>query len=122
MNFDVMWSVDDFLENGKNKFQQWVSVAILFIGIAMMFFGVFQLFKAVTAQQGSGGHWVKAIIGIFLGGAITFGGWALIEKIAKGGQETINDLGTGSALIDHSTIKHIHDYQLDPYKVDLKDK
>lgn len=119
-NFTVAWSIIDFLNNGGSLFNKIAAAVITIIGSVLILFGGFQLFKAITSQQGAGGHYLKAALGVFVGGALVFGGWNMIGNIAKGGKSTIEELGKGATISYVETSNHLQQYYVDPNKVYLK--
>lgn len=129
LNFTIAWSIIDFLNNGKALFNEIAGIVITIIGAILILFGAWQLFKAITAQQGSGGHYVKAALAVFIGGALVFGGWTTMSNIAKGGKTTIEDLGKGAKastiilmnIADVNSTNLLKPYDMDLTKVDVKE-
>lgn len=90
------WSLDNLLSNGNTQLQKWVAAIITILGVIILGFAAYKFFKAVTSQQGAGKFALDGGIATLVGGAMLFGGWALIKSIGNGGNQTVNTLGGGA--------------------------
>ncbi len=105
------WSVNGFLKNLNSSLFSWGKIIVVILGVIMVLAGLFQIGKGLMSGGRSQTNWVVAIALFFLGGALAFsGGWGLVESVAKGGAQTLNDLGTGttatSILFDAMQMLH----------------
>lgn len=91
------WDVGSFLTNSTDQLKTWGGLVISLLGVILIIVGVFQLVKKFISPQQGGGGWAMPIVMIIVGGALLTGGWALLAKIAGGGQKTIEDLGSADA-------------------------
>lgn len=92
------WSIDSFLKNLQNSLGTWAQFIVVIIGLIMLVVGIFQVARGMMSSGRGQTNWFLAIALIFIGGALAFsGGWGIVRKVSKSGQETINDLGDGNA-------------------------
>jgi len=91
------WSLDNLIPNAKNKIAVWGGGLVTLLGVVVLFFAAYKFFKAVTSQQGAGKFAMDGGIALLVGGAMTAGGWVLLNSIANGGNQTIKTLG-GEAI------------------------
>ena len=88
------WSVGNFLNNLNRSLFSWGAVIVVIIGVVMVVVGVFNIAKGLMSGGKSQTNWVLNIVLFFLGGALAFsGGWGLVQRVSKGGSDTLNDLG-----------------------------
>lgn len=94
---DESWDLESFFNNATDYTQEIGGAFLAFIGICGLtgggFFLVRKLFGGQTAQQDS---WFKIVALILVGGAMLFGGMALLLNFAEGGKDTIENFGNGS--------------------------
>lgn len=94
------WSVTAFLNGLNNSLRLWGTFIVAIIGVVMVIVAVFNIGKGLMSGGRSQTNWVMNIILFFLGGALAFGtGWSLVADIAKGGEQTLTDLGTAGSII-----------------------
>lgn len=97
------WTLDGLFK-GTAKYAKTAGGALItLLGVLLIIFAAFKMFKAVTGQQQGGGEWLKAIVALLLGGALSVGGWKLLNTMASGGKQTIEKLGQGSIVQDTLT-------------------
>jgi hypothetical protein len=90
------WSINGFLTNLNSSLFSWGKIIVVILGVIMVLAGLFQIGKGLMSGGRSQTNWVVAIALFFLGGALAFsGGWGLVQSVAQGGAQTLNDLGTG---------------------------
>lgn len=95
------WDLGNFLQNAKSTLQTWGSYLIMLIGVVMVIASVYMIAKGlITHGKGQPVSWPVAIILLILGGAFLTGGWAFVNDIASGGEQTIRDLGNGTVIVD----------------------
>ena len=91
------WSVDNFLKNLQNSLGDWSQIIVVIIGLVMLIVGIFNIAKGLMSQGRGQTNWFMNIVLFFVGGALCFsGGWGLVKKVSKSGQDTVNDLGNGT--------------------------
>lgn len=91
------WSVEKFLTNLQNSMGAWAQIIVVIIGLVMLVVGIFQLAKGMMSGGRGQTNWFLAILLFFIGGALAFtGGWGLVKKVSKSGQQTVEDLGDDS--------------------------
>ncbi|WP_026820072.1 hypothetical protein [Arthrobacter castelli] len=100
-NPSAAWDVKSLLTNAKTWVQTAGGMLLMLLGAAALVWGGVKLFKKLTAskQKGQETEWWEIIALIIVGGAMATGGWQLISMIGSGGQETIQDLGTGTVIV-----------------------
>lgn len=93
---DESWDLESFFNNATDYTQEIGAGFLAFIGICGLtmggFFLVRKLMGGQAAQQDS---WVKIVALILVGGAMLFGGMALLLNFAEGGKDTIENFGNG---------------------------
>lgn len=87
------WSLDKLIPNVGKKLGTWGGGLITAFGVVVLIFAGYKFFKAVTSQQGAGKFAMDGGIALLVGGAMTAGGWTLLNAIAQGGNETVKGLG-----------------------------
>lgn len=94
------WDLISFLGNTQNYLEIAGGAIITLFGLAIVLWAVFMLTKKFFGnQQQQNESWVKIIAAGIVGGALLFGGIALVLNIAAGGQTTIEELGGGTILL-----------------------
>ena len=95
------WDVGTFLSNDTKTLGTWGSAFVGLIGIAMLIAAVWQIAKGLMSHGRTQTNWAVAILLLIVGGAFAFGGgWGLVTDIARGGERTIRDAGTGGEIIN----------------------
>lgn len=93
-----MWSLQEMLDNAKPMLENLGGGFLVLLGVILIIYGGIMLFKAIAGGQQSGSPaslWGKVVLAFVFGGALAFGGYKLLEQVAKGGEETIKMLGGG---------------------------
>lgn len=96
------WDVGSFLENLKSKGEEWGGLALMFFGVVLLLAFAFKLGTKLLANQQNQGQqasWMTIGLLLLFGGALTTGGWNLISEVGSGGQQTVEDLGTGTVVV-----------------------
>lgn len=94
------WSVQNFLTNTNSTLRTWGGIIVSIIGVVMVIVAIFNIGKGLMGGGRGQVNWVLNIILFLVGGALAFGGgWGLVESASKGGSDTLNQLGTGQAII-----------------------
>lgn len=91
-----MWSLQEMLDNAKPMLEKLGGGFLVLLGVILIIYAGILIFKAlVGGQQGGskGAIWGKVVLAVVFGGGMAFGGYSLLEKVAKGGEETIKMLG-----------------------------
>lgn len=96
---DGSWDVGTFLENAGSTLKDWGGGVVLIIGVVMVIVGVVKLFWGLANHGKTQSNYLIIFLLIVIGGAFISGGWSFVEKIAKGGKQTIEDLGEGKSFI-----------------------
>lgn len=94
------WDLVSFFDNAKVYLNTIGGGLISLLGLAILIWaGVLiakKFFGGQSAQQES---WFKIVAMLLIGGALMWGGIALITTIAQGGEKTVKDLGGGFILL-----------------------
>ena len=100
-NVLLTFDIGSFLQNSASTLEFWGGLFITLCGLAMLIIMGFKVTKKLAGnpQQGSQISWGTIIALLIFGGAFFFGGIAFIITIARGGQKTIMDLGTGATYL-----------------------
>jgi len=69
------------------------------LGVVAIIYGGYLLVKKLMAGQQNQDSWIKIVILIIIGGALSVSGFSLIATIAAGGKDTIEDLGNTPGTI-----------------------
>lgn len=96
------WDLVSFFNNSKKYLETVGGGLITLLGLALLIWGFVKMMGKIKDGDRSQTGW-GAIIGmIIIGGAMLFGGIALVMQIGQGGQKTITDLG--GSVIDYFAI------------------
>lgn len=88
------WSINNFLTNLNKNLNLWGGLLIVVVGLVMVIVAIVKIAKGLMSSGRGQTNWVLNIVLFFLGGALAFGGgWGLVQGIAQGGSDTLNDLG-----------------------------
>lgn len=90
----MAWDLTSFLNNSKTQLITWGGALIMIVGVVMIIVAIVQIAKKFVSPQSAPGGWAMPIVCLIVGGALLAGGWNFVSNIAKGGQKTIEDLGT----------------------------
>ena len=94
------WDLASFLTNAASYVKIIGGGALILMGIAALVWGGILLLKKLMGGQQNQDSWVKIILLIIIGGAISVGGFAMVFTIGSGGKKTIEDLGGATFLWD----------------------
>lgn len=92
------FSIPKLLSNSVTKLQEWGGLLVILLGVVLIIWAVIQVVKAFLDQGRGQANWFSIVLMFLLGGAFMTGGWGFVEKLSSGGQATIEELGTGSAV------------------------
>lgn len=95
----LAWDVGTFLKNATTTLQFWGGLFISLLGVVLIVYAVVMIVKYFTSKGQSQDGPLKIFFCILIGGALLGGGWKLISEIAKGGEKSIRDMGSGSGGI-----------------------
>lgn len=95
------WDLTTFLESAKSQIQTWGGALLMLVGVAALVWGGIQLIKKVwgNSQHGQEKSWSSIALLVLIGGALSTGGWNLMQTVGSGGQRTIEDLGGGTVIL-----------------------
>ena len=96
------WDLTSFLENAKVQIQLWGGLLLMLLGAVGLIWGAVLLIKKLMANPQSAGQqqgWGSIALLILIGGAVSTGGWSLVSTVGSGGQQTIEDLGGGTVIL-----------------------
>jgi protein-S-isoprenylcysteine O-methyltransferase Ste14 len=89
------------LLDGAIKFAQDIGgYVVILAGVVLLVVGIIQIVKGLAGGGKGQVSWPMSIGCLVVGGALMFGGWALVSSIAKAGGGTLqemNDYGNGTA-------------------------
>lgn len=94
------WDLNSALQNGAKFIKTSGGYLLIAMGLAALVWGGILLLKKLMSGQQNQDSWVKIIMLMIVGGAISTGGFVLIMEIGGGGEKTIKELGGGTALWD----------------------
>lgn len=100
------WDLTSFLENAKSQFQLWGGLLLMLLGVAgLIWSGVVSVKKLWAPPQTAGQQqsWGTIALLFLLGGALATGGWSFMSTVGSGGQQTIEDLGGGTVIVQNLT-------------------
>lgn len=92
------WDLASALTNATSYAKLVGGGFLTLMGVVGIIYGGFLLIKKLMAGQQNQDSWVKIVLLIIVGGALSVSGFSLIADIAAGGKTTIEDLG-GSTII-----------------------
>ena len=92
------FDIEQFLINSAAKLKTWGGLLLILIGVVMMICAICKIASGLISHGKKQVSWAVCIIMLILGGALcSFGmgddAWNWVQGIAKGGKETIDDLG-----------------------------
>lgn len=90
------WDLQTFFENAASSSQTIGGAFLTLMGMIGVIWGATLLVKKLMSEQDRT-SWIKIAALIIIGGALAFTGITMVLNFARGGQQTIDDLGNGSA-------------------------
>lgn len=99
------WELGEALENAKEYAEVIGGAFLALLGVVAIIYGGYLLVKKLMAGQQNQDSWVKIVILIIVGGALSVTGFGLISTIAEGGKDTIEELGGGTILPITDTVQ-----------------
>ena len=93
------WDLTTFLGNATAQLEIWGGLLMVLLGVVMIIVAIWRIAKGLISHGKTQTNWFVAIALLLLGGALAgLGGgraaWEWVSGIAKGGKQTIDDLGT----------------------------
>lgn len=92
--FDIL----TFFENSTDYLQKIGFAVMMLVGVILVIVAVIQIAKGLAGGGKGQVNWVMSIMTLLVGGALMFGGWKLVTKVASAGADTINQLGGGDSI------------------------
>lgn len=93
------WDLGSALENGTEYIKYLGAGFLTLMGVIGIIYGGYLLVKKLMAGQQNQDSWVKIVLLIIVGGALSVSGFDLISEIASGGKTTIEELGGGTIIV-----------------------
>lgn len=94
------WDLRTFLTNSFETLGDWISLAVMILGIVAVAYSVWQIVSGLMSQGKKQTNWAVAIILLLVGGALSMTtGFEFVQGIAGGGKKTIEDLGGQTIMI-----------------------
>lgn len=88
------WDLRSFLTNMFNTLGDWISLAVMILGIVAVGYAIWQIVSGLMSQGKKQTNWAVAIMLLLVGGALSMTtGFEFVQSIASGGRKTIEDLG-----------------------------
>ena len=99
------WALGRFLGNATSTVETWISLAITLVGIVAVGWSIWLITSGLMSQGKKQTNWALAIVLLIVGGALSAtGGFDFVQKIARSGQATINELGSGAISFDYLSL------------------
>lgn len=95
----LSWDLTSFLSNATDAIKNWGNYLIIGMGVALIIWGAVKLAIGLMSHGKQPVNWVVIILMFIIGGALAFGGYALMSTIASGGKTTIEELGGSTILM-----------------------
>ena len=93
------WSLDNFVENAKEKIGQWGAAIIVLMGLIMMVVGAVKIGKGLMSHgQGQQTNWVINILLVVAGGLFTVFGFNLFKNFGEMAAQDLEALGQISLI------------------------
>lgn len=90
------WDLKTFFDNATSSVQTIGGSLLALVGISAVVVGAVFLVKKLWSEQDRT-SWFKIVALILIGGALAFTGISMVLNFARGGQKTIDDLGSGTS-------------------------
>ncbi|MGX1266751.1 hypothetical protein RKD55_004695 [Rossellomorea marisflavi] len=88
------WDLRSFLTNSFSTAGEWISLAIMILGLVAVAISVWQIVTGLISQGKKQTNWAVSIMLLLVGGALSMTtGFQFVQSIASGGRKTIEDLG-----------------------------
>lgn len=87
------WSIETFLDNAFDNVEGIGGSLLMLMGILAVIWGGVLLFKKLMAGQKDQTSWGTIAMLIVIGGAVAFGGAAIVFDIAESSEDTIHEIG-----------------------------
>jgi hypothetical protein len=88
------WDLRNFLKNSFSTLGDWISLAVMILGIIAVGYAVWQIVSGLMSQGKKQTNWAVAITLLLVGGVLSMTtGFQFVQDIARGGRKTIEDLG-----------------------------
>lgn len=103
------WDLSSFLTNSTKQVETWGGSFLMLIGVVGIIWSAFQIVTGLMSHGKKQVSYGTNAILLLISGALSATGLTLVTNIAKGGQKTIEDLGSTIQLwrglnLDASTI------------------
>ncbi|WP_078598693.1 hypothetical protein [Evansella clarkii] len=96
------WDLRNFLENSFSTLGEWISLAVMILGIVAVGYAIWQITSGLMSQGKKQTNWAVAIILLLVGGTLSMTtGFQFVQDIAGGGRRTIEDLGGQTITLFH---------------------
>ena len=98
----MAWDLDSLLINLGRKMQGWGALIVFVIGTAMVIAAAYFIGKGLMSHGRGQTNCAMTILLLIVGGAFMTtgaGGWQILTDIAEGSKHTIDELGSGGAVI-----------------------
>lgn len=96
------WELGNFLGNATDEVQFWISLVVTLVGIVAVGYAIWIIVTGLMSQGKKQTNWAVAIILLLVGGALSAtGGFGFVQDIARSGQATIGELGSGMITLDY---------------------
>lgn len=93
------WDLGSFFGNAANYAKTVGGGFLTLMGVIALIMGGYRLVNKLMNPQKEQTGWVMIGALILVGGALMVGGINIIITIGSGGQQTVNDLGGGIAML-----------------------
>lgn len=88
------WSVPKFLQNAATTLREWGGLFLILVGTIGVILAVYNVVTGMMSGGKKQTNYVSNVILLIISGALVFGGAQLTFRIAEGGLDTINELGS----------------------------
>lgn len=95
------WDLTSFLDNANSQVTTWGGAFLMLVGVVGVIWAAFQIISGLISHGKKQVSYGTNVILLLVSGALSTTGLNLVMKIASGGKETIESLGS---TIDLSSI------------------